>query len=630
MKRWLALLLTLLLLTGCGGGGETTPTTLAPTAPAETTLPQESTAPVETEPPIPQLLARGTPWGDGTMLELPLPLETKDTEVSLTAFGEELLLIQNHYDLYGQAGMTALSLYVLDGETLEIIAEQTLEVSEWVDPQIQSDRICICLDRQGVVIILDQNLNQTARWETGTGWEEALTMGYGEMLYINRNDSLWERNLTTGEERCVWSGGTALYTNGTYPHGMSVGWYVFENRRWEVGFLNFETGEVEPQPFRGHFDFSERHGDQWLCRRFSDGRDVRLGNGEQAWDLSVPEGTLYLTAEGFLMTDIGGILTMHDLSGRHLSSCNISVNDWHYCEKRPVWREDLNGWLLVANNTETGVSHLLYWPMGIGAGEDLVLTEVDLTVTAEQELAQLARRAETIGEYYGVEILIGDDCSTEFVDFTARLQTDPEVVREQLDILEGVLASFPEGFVQQLCTYDFSKIQIHLIRNLMAKPEFGTGGSYGGFVYQDYGPETATYIMAVDTNTEREATYYHEFNHIIEDQVWRAAIGREDAVYSWEGWMERNPEGFEYTYDTANYIDLAPEYEGWFIDNYALINDLEDRARIFEYACQPDWDWLWAQKPGALEKLRYYAECIRDSFNTEGWPEVTVWERVLQ
>ncbi|MBR2048530.1 MAG: hypothetical protein IJ960_08035 [Oscillospiraceae bacterium] len=631
MKRWLALLLALLLLTGCGRVGETTPTTI-PTVPVETTVPPETTLPPETEPPVPELLTRGTPWGDGTLLELPMPIETQDTEVTFSAFGEKLLLIQRHYDLEGHGGMTALSLCLLDPDTLEVQAEQTvsLEVTDWLEPQIQSDRICICENSQGVVTILDENLNQTARWETGTGWNETLTMGHGDLVYINRDSSLWERNLATGEERCVWEGGSALYTNGTYPHGMSLGWYIHENRRWEVGFLNFESGELEPQPFRGHFDFSERHGDQWLCRRFSDGRNVRLGNGDRAWDFFVEDGTMYLTAERFLMNDRGGVLSMYDLEGRRLSTCNISFDGWYYCEKRPVWREELNGWLLLVINTETGTPHLLYWPMGIGEGENLALTEVDLTITAEQEMAMLADRAETIGTHYGLEILVGNACDTEFVDFTAQLQTDPEVVKEQLDILEQVLGSFPEGFVQQLCTYDFSKIQIHLIRNLMAKPEFGTGGAYGGFVFQDYGPETATYIMAVDTNTEREATYYHEFNHIIEDQVWRASIAREDALYSWDGWMERNPEGFEYTYDKANYIDLAPEWEPYFIDNYALINDLEDRSRLFEYACTGNYDWIWADKPGALEKLRYYADCIRDSFNTEGWPQVTVWERVLQ
>ena len=32
---------------------------------------------------------------------------------------------------------------------------------------------------------------------------------------------------------------------------------------------------------------------------------------------------------------------------------------------------------------------------------------------------------------------------------------------------------------------------------------------------------------------------------------------------------------------------------------------------------------------GLRAKLEYYAECIRDCFDTEGWPEVLPWEQVL-
>jgi hypothetical protein len=36
------------------------------------------------------------------------------------------------------------------------------------------------------------------------------------------------------------------------------------------------------------------------------------------------------------------------------------------------------------------------------------------------------------------------------------------------------------------------------------------------------------------------------------------------------------------------------------------------------------------ENPGMAEKMRYYAACIRDCFDTEGWPETTLWEQGLQ
>jgi hypothetical protein len=38
----------------------------------------------------------------------------------------------------------------------------------------------------------------------------------------------------------------------------------------------------------------------------------------------------------------------------------------------------------------------------------------------------------------------------------------------------------------------------------------------------------------------------------------------------------------------------------------------------------------FAPGSGRRAKLQYYADCIRDAFDTTGWPEVTAWEQVLQ
>ena len=48
-----------------------------------------------------------------------------------------------------------------------------------------------------------------------------------------------------------------------------------------------------------------------------------------------------------------------------------------------------------------------------------------------------------------------------------------------------------------------------------------------------------------------------------------------------------------------------------------------------EYAMM-DWDWVFDTYPHIREKLDYYCRCIRDSFDTTGWPEVTRWEQPLQ
>ena len=40
-------------------------------------------------------------------------------------------------------------------------------------------------------------------------------------------------------------------------------------------------------------------------------------------------------------------------------------------------------------------------------------------------------------------------------------------------------------------------------------------------------------------------------------------------------------------------------------------------------------NYIFAEKPGLAEKLAFYSACIRDCFNTEGWPPTAKWETVL-
>ena len=51
----------------------------------------------------------------------------------------------------------------------------------------------------------------------------------------------------------------------------------------------------------------------------------------------------------------------------------------------------------------------------------------------------------------------------------------------------------------------------------------------------------------------------------------------------------------------------------------------EDRATLMAAAMV---DSEVFQRSAALqEKMRFYAQCIRESFQTDGWPEITAWER---
>ena len=67
------------------------------------------------------------------------------------------------------------------------------------------------------------------------------------------------------------------------------------------------------------------------------------------------------------------------------------------------------------------------------------------------------------------------------------------------------------------------------------------------------------------------------------------------------------------------------------MDTYSRTFPTEDRARVLENA-MAGWDWYFrdGQHAPLREKLTYYAACIRDAFDTTGWPDVTLWEKPLQ
>jgi hypothetical protein len=47
-------------------------------------------------------------------------------------------------------------------------------------------------------------------------------------------------------------------------------------------------------------------------------------------------------------------------------------------------------------------------------------------------------------------------------------------------------------------------------------------------------------------------------------------------------------------------------------------------------AAMCNFTWDFEPGSGTRTKLQYYADCIRDCFDTEGWPERTLWEQVLE
>jgi hypothetical protein len=213
----------------------------------------------------------------------------------------------------------------------------------------------------------------------------------------------------------------------------------------------------------------------------------------------------------------------------------------------------------------------------------------------------------------------------DYTHYQADALTDPNVVRNALNVLELAFGSYPEGFFRQLPYGDLLQIRIELVANLRGQDNMDTHPiSVGGFA------QTASdhYLIVFDSLAIDTQTVYHEFSHVIDKHLeWDANL-RPQALFSEEAWLALQPEGFRYADSYTDMPDAIAAYEnsGYFIRSYAMTFPTEDRATLMSVIMSDKT--ILQENPGMAEKMRYYSACIRDCFDTEGWPETTLWEHV--
>ena len=183
---------------------------------------------------------------------------------------------------------------------------------------------------------------------------------------------------------------------------------------------------------------------------------------------------------------------------------------------------------------------------------------------------------------------------------------DPEEARRADALVQAVLAEYPEGFPAQ-----WGPVQILLVGNLTGQAQF-SDGNYAGFTQKT--PEG--WLMVLDAARCDAGTVHHEIAHILD------GILTEAGVLTKEDWMALCPGGFSYGPEQTLYPDF-------FVDEYAMTDIREDRARTFEEAMLQG-PGAYADAPALWLKLEYFSRAIRTHFDTTLWPEKTAWELALE
>lgn len=174
-------------------------------------------------------------------------------------------------------------------------------------------------------------------------------------------------------------------------------------------------------------------------------------------------------------------------------------------------------------------------------------------------------------------------------------------------LVREVLALYPAGFSDQ-----WGEVQILLVAELTGEEAFAHG-SYAGFTLR----QGDGWLMVLDVRACDAGTVHHEIAHILD------GILTEAGALTEAHWLSFCPSGFQY--GCGDWEALAD----FFVDGYAMTDIREDRARTFEEAVIHG-PGVYAEMPALWLKLDYFCKAIRVYFDTEGWPEKTVWEMGME
>lgn len=606
MKRILYLLSVLLMLSGCARN------------PVETAMPV-TTVPV-TEPPVPWIHQNGTDWDrEGNLRQLHLTVPDGIQFNNALEFDGDLLLwsIDNHLrDVY------TLELCLMELDTGTVTASRELVCSEYVDPQVLGQTLYICDQTEDRILSLNTSLQTEKQWDAGE-WEGTFVMGADETLYIyDWNGNVTRLDLKTGETAPLMPDCYIDYFTAREDYA-SIQYLEPDTGAAQHILMDLHTGDfLEPPRQNNYSDLFYSQG-TWLCESYRYGNISYVGtSGEDFRSASLGSDMLKLLDGNTLLltSEEGCAMSIHDITGKALARAILTEQPYSYNCIDVIPSDAFGGYFLLLNDY-SGSLRLLYWDIYQGEpGNDIPFAPISKPDEAE---AAVRSRAQELSNHYGLNILVGTDCGTVFFDFSAEQVTDWEAVDYALDVLENALDDYPEGFFRQLRYGDIRRTEIHLAGTLTATNGEYTD-SYEAFVQDNYD----CHVMVADITLADEGTYYHEFSHVIDSFLEWDAMNREDAVFSEETWCDFNPHWFPgYTYDYSR-EELVQDYS-CFVDSYSTINPTEDRARVLEYAMADYGTWTFEGCEVLTNKLDYYCRCIRDAFDTTGWPETVFWEQYL-
>lgn len=236
-------------------------------------------------------------------------------------------------------------------------------------------------------------------------------------------------------------------------------------------------------------------------------------------------------------------------------------------------------------------------------------------------LDQIQKKADKLGEKFGVEILIWEDAAKtapKNQSFTQEHMT--QLYAHYLPKIEQVLGTFPKGLFTKAST---GTLQIALLHEITGNPDKGTLAETDCMQFW----KGNTPVVAITFGEDFERNLYHGVYLYMEARI----LSKSSALYEWHKY---NPSAFDYDNDYIENLKRTDTTyltgkKPYFIDLFSMSYAREDRATIFEYACMPGNEEIF-QSSAIQKKLQRICKGIREAYGLKKVETEFLWEQYLK